>query len=83
VTNASGVATATVYTSNTIAGPTYNIGVAAGSITNNFSETNIAGPATQMTQNAGTTPQSTLINTAFANPLAVTVRDAFNNPVSG
>jgi hypothetical protein len=49
----------------------------------NFSLTNTAGTATQMAANAGTTPQSATINTAFANALAVTVRDAGNNPVSG
>ena len=36
-----------------------------------------------MTANAGTTPQSATISTAFANALAVTVKDAGNNPVSG
>jgi len=36
-----------------------------------------------MTANAGTTPQSATINTAFANALAVTVKDAGSNPVSG
>jgi hypothetical protein len=45
--------------------------------------TNTAGAATQMAANAGTTPQSATISTAFANALAVTVRDAGNNPVSG
>ena len=33
--------------------------------------------------NAGGTPQSTTISTAFADPLAVLVRDASGNPVSG
>src|SRR2546429_172425 len=36
-----------------------------------------------MTANAGTTPQSATISTAFANALAVTVKDAGSNPVSG
>src|SRR5438067_6755546 len=36
-----------------------------------------------MTANAGTTPQSATIGTAFANALAVTVKDAGSNPVSG
>ena len=36
-----------------------------------------------MTANAGTTPQSATINTAFGNALAVTVKDAGSNPVSG
>ena len=55
----------------------------AGSISNDFSETNIAGPPTQMTANSGTTPQTTAVNTPFTNALAVTVLDAANNPVSG
>src|SRR5438445_400141 len=42
-----------------------------------------AGSPSTMTANAGTTPQSATINTAFANPLAVTVQDAGDNPVSG
>src|SRR2546430_16326169 len=32
---------------------------------------------------SGTTPQSAAISTAFANALAVTVKDAGSNPVSG
>src|SRR2546429_8280399 len=36
-----------------------------------------------MTANAGTTPQSAAISTAFGNALAVTVKDAGSNPVSG
>jgi adhesin/invasin len=34
-------------------------------------------------QATGGTPQSTTINTAFANPLQATVADGFGNPVSG
>ncbi len=81
-TSASGVATATTYTANATAG-SYNVGVAVGSLTNNFSATNLAGAATQMTANAGTTPQSATITTTFSSLLRVTVRDAHNNPVSG
>src|SRR5260370_23114534 len=36
-----------------------------------------------MTANAGTTPQNAVINTAFANALAVTVKDSGGNPVAG
>jgi len=36
-----------------------------------------------LTANAGTTPQSATMNTAFVTPLSVTVRDASGNPVSG
>src|SRR5438445_2736192 len=49
----------------------------------NKSATNTVGTATTMTANAGTTPQSATISTAFANALAVTVKDAGSNPVSG
>src|SRR5205814_8213014 len=41
------------------------------------------GAPSTMTANAGTTPQSAAISTAFANALAVTVKDAGSNPVSG
>lgn len=74
---------ATVYTANATARGPYSISAAAGTITNNFSETNLPGPATQMAANAGTTPQTATINTAFANPPAVTMKDASNNPVAG
>src|SRR5436190_19125628 len=37
----------------------------------------------KMTVNAGATPQSAAVSTTFSHALAVTVRDASNNPVSG
>ncbi|MGD0777694.1 MAG: DUF2341 domain-containing protein [Candidatus Solibacter sp.] len=45
--------------------------------------TQTAGSASGITVNPGTAPQSASINTAFASPLAVTVRDAANNPMPG
>ncbi len=82
-TNASGVASAP-FTANATAGGPYNVTAAATGLTTvNFSLTNNAGAAASMTANAGTTPQSAAINTAFANALAVTVKDAGSNPVSG
>jgi hypothetical protein len=81
-TNSTGLATATVFTTNFVAG-SYSISASAGSISTNFSVTNNPGPATIMTANVGTTPQSATVNTAFANALAVTVTDAHNNPISG
>src|SRR6266404_961940 len=83
VTNASGVASAP-FTANATAGGPYTVTAAATGLTTvNFSLTNTAAPPTTMTANAGTTPQSAAINTAFANALAVTVKDAGSNPVSG
>jgi hypothetical protein len=82
-TNASGVASAP-FTANATAGGPYTVTAAAAAVaTVNFSLTNTAGTPTSMTANAGTTPQSAAINTAFANALAVTVKDASSNPVSG
>ena len=82
-TNASGVASAP-FTANATADGTYNVTAAsAGLTTLNFALTNTTGSATSMTANAGTTPQSATVSTAFANPLAVTVKDAGSNPVAG
>src|SRR5207302_61558 len=82
-TVALGVASAT-FTANATAGGPYTVTAAATGLTPvNFSLTNTVGAATTMTANAGTTPQSTTISTAFANALAVTVKDAGSNPVSG
>src|SRR2546429_531884 len=82
-TNALGVASAP-FTANTTAGGPYTVTAAATGLTPvNFSLTNTAVPPSTMTANAGTTPQSAAISTAFANALAVTVKDAGSNPVSG
>src|SRR5467141_372859 len=82
-TNASGVASAP-FTANATAGGPYTVTAAVTGLTTvNFSLTNTAGTPTTMTANAGTTPQSATISTAFANALAVTVKDAGSNPVSG
>ncbi len=45
---------------------------------------NITVPTpTHITANAGTTPQSTVVNTAFGNALAATVTDAGGSPMNG
>jgi hypothetical protein len=81
-TNRSGVVSES-FIANSMAGGPYNISVSSGSITDNFSETNLAGAPVSMTANSGTTPQFATDLTAFANPLAVTLLDSFNNPVPG
>ena len=80
-TNASGVATATV-TANLTAGGPYTVTAAAGSVNAAFQLTNTPGPVASVTAGAGA-GQSTKINTAFATPLSVTVKDEGNNPLSG
>jgi uncharacterized repeat protein (TIGR01451 family) len=83
-TNASGVATATVFTANTTEGGAYTATAAASGLTTvNFLLTNTAGPATQMSANPNTTPQSAQVANAFGVPLSVTVKDAYNNLVPG
>ncbi|MBX2991692.1 MAG: Ig-like domain-containing protein [Bacteroidetes bacterium] len=81
-TDANGVAVAPVFTANLIAG-SYNdsavvAGVAAPAI---YQLTNTSGPPGNITVVAGT-PQSTVVNTAFATSLQVLVRDAVGNPVN-
>ena len=83
-TNALGVATSAVFTANSIAGGPYNVtaSVAGVSTPANFSLTNLAGPPANVAATAGT-PQSAVVNTAFATQLQATVTDSLNNPVSG
>jgi len=82
-TNAQGVATAPVFTANTVAGA-YTVTAAVGAHTTSpgFTLTNQAGAPAAITATAGT-PQTATVNTAFATDLAATVVDAFSNPVSG
>jgi hypothetical protein len=79
-TNASGVATAPVFTANTVAGGPYNVQATAGAFSANFVLTNLTGPAASVTATGGAT-QSVVINTAFA-ALQVTVKDSGGNPVN-
>ncbi len=52
----------------------------AGLSTANFTETNLAGPATQVAVSAGG-GQSATVGTTFATTLSATVEDAHGNPV--
>ena len=82
-TNASGVATAAVFTANTKAG-SYTVTATTGGVTTSpgFALTNKAGAAATITASGGT-PQTTAVNTAFPKPLKATVDDSFGNPVAG
>jgi hypothetical protein len=82
-TNSQGVATAAVFTANTTAGA-YTVTAKVGTFTTNpgFALTNLAGVPSSITATGGT-PQTTAVNTAFANPLQATVNDSFGNPVAG
>jgi hypothetical protein len=81
-TDSWGVASS-AFTANSTSG-TYNvIATAPGLPAVNFALTNLPGPASSMTALQNSTPQTTPVNTAFARPLGVTVKDAFGNPVPG
>ena len=82
-TNASGVATSTVFTANATAG-SYTVAATVGGVTTSasFALTNTAGTAASITATSGT-PQSAAISTAFAAPLVATVKDSGGNPVQG
>src|SRR5438128_1512742 len=82
-TNASGVASAP-FTANATAGGPYTVTAGATGLTTvNFSLTNTAGKIGRASCREGTTPQAADVSTAFDNALAVTVKDAGSNPVSG
>ena len=81
ITDASGVATSHIFTANTKAGK-YTVTANANALTTSpgFSMTNKAGPPASIAATSGT-PQSTTVATAFASPLAATVKDTYGNPV--
>jgi len=79
-TNGSGVATATTLTANTAAGAYTVAAATVGLSSANFSETDVAGVASQDVVTAGG-GQSTTVGTTFATALSVTLEDAHDNPV--
>jgi len=83
ITNSQGVATAAVFTANSKAGA-YTVTATAGTLATNpgFALTNKAGAPASIAATGGT-PQTTAVNTAFAQRLAATVKDASGNPVAG
>jgi uncharacterized repeat protein (TIGR01451 family) len=83
LTNAAGVATAPTFTANGIlASYTVNATVAGVMNPATFNLTNTPGPTALVTAVSGG-GQSAAINTAFANPFVVNVKDAFGNLVPG
>jgi len=75
MTNASGVATSSVFTANGLVGGPYDVTAAVTGVTPSatFEETNtVGGTAVGITALSGT-PQSAVVSTAFAAPLVATV----------
>ena len=82
-TDASGMATSSKFTADSMAGAyTVTAAVAGVATTANFTLTNITGAVVSITPTSGT-PQSATVNAAFAAPLVATVVDGSQNPVSG
>jgi len=84
MTGSNGVATATVFTANDVAG-TYTITATVSGATAPANFTNMAntsGAAASMTAKTGS-GQSATILTAFGAPLVANVVDGFSNPVQG
>src|SRR5205085_1549343 len=80
-TNASGIASA-VFTANSTPGTAYTVTASASGLTSaGFSLSNAGAPAV-VTANPGSTPQKS-DGYSFPNPLSVTVKDKFGNPVFG
>ena len=82
LTDASGLATATTLTANTVAGNFSATATFSGGPTATYSLTNTPGAAASMSIQAGGN-QSTTITLNFATNLAVRVADAHGNAVSG
>ena len=82
-TDASGVATSTVFTANSIAGTAGVTATVAGVSTPAvFNLTNLASVPGTIAVTSGT-QQRAVIDTSFSSQLIATVQDAFSNPVSG
>jgi len=82
-TNASGVATSSVFTANgTIGADVVTATVAGVTATTSFNLTNTSGPPASIAATSGSL-QDALVSTAFGAPLVATVVDANQNPVSG
>ena len=81
-TDASGIATSTTLTANTIAGA-FNVSATySGGPTINFSMTNTPGTAANLAVNAGNN-QSTTITLNFSTNLSIVLTDGSGNPVPG
>ena len=80
---ATGVATTPIFTANSTAGAYSVVATVIGATgSTSFNLTNTAGAPAAITATSGT-PQSATVDTAFAEPLAATVVDSFQNVVSG
>jgi hypothetical protein len=82
-TDATGIATSSVFTANgTIGADVVTASVAGVTATTSYSLTNTSGPPASITATSGSLQDAT-VSTAFGAPLVATVVDSNQNPVSG
>jgi hypothetical protein len=82
-TDATGIATSSVFTANgTIGAVAVTASVAGVTATTSFSLTNTSGPPASITAISGSLQDAT-VSTAFGAPLVATVLDSNQNPVTG
>jgi len=81
MTNSNGIATAPTFTANMKAG-TYTVIATVSYASTAFTLTNLPGSATKIVVLKPIAPgESTMVGTAFANPLVAQVQDTYGNPV--
>ncbi|MGD1093719.1 MAG: PKD domain-containing protein, partial [Bryobacteraceae bacterium] len=83
LTNASGLASATLTANTKAGGFTVTASVASPSLSTTFTMTSTPLAASVITATPSSTGQNVAINTNFANPLIATVTDSNGNPISG
>jgi hypothetical protein len=83
VTDATGTFATTATANNKVGAYTVTFAVGAPPVRAAVSLTNSPGAPAVMVRSPGSSPQSALISTAFAQPLQVAVTDAGGNPVPG
>ncbi len=82
-TDATGIATSSIFTANgTIGAVVVTASVAGVTATTSYSLTNTSGPPASITATSGSLQDAT-VSTAFGAPLVATVVDSNQNPVSG
>lgn len=82
ITDPNGVATAPIFTANTVAGTYFVTARSPGATPANFTLTNSPGSAASVSATVGFS-RSTLVNTLYFTAFQATVRDSFGNPVPG
>ena len=83
VSNSSGIATAPLFTANTVTG-TYAVTASSSGLGSaSFQLTNVPGTVATLEIAGGSSPQSAAVNTVYASPLKVLAKDKYGNLAVG